>query len=111
MKKQLLLITGSLMIATGSLVAQTYLSQDFERGSMPAGWSSSPAGAYAVPCVTSTYFTPPAHTTVVGINDDAVQTAANPNSRLITPVINLSAATSVYLKYDAFFMGLAYQSI
>lgn len=101
------------MVAAGTLGAQTiYMSENFEGGSMPAGWAANPAtDGWAVPCVNSSSFTAPAHTVFAGVNDDAVQTAANSNALLTTPVVNLSAATTVYLKYDAFFGGLTYQSV
>lgn len=112
MKKQLLLIAGA-FLAAASMNAQTvYLSEDFEGGSMPAGWAANPASnGWAVPCVNSTSFTPPAHTVFAGCNDDAVQSAANGNALLTTPVVNLSAATTVYLKFDAFFQGLTYNNV
>ncbi|MCX6310375.1 MAG: T9SS type A sorting domain-containing protein [Bacteroidetes bacterium] len=111
MKKSLLVLFGPLVFACGSLSAQTYLTADFEAG-MPAGWTASPAtGAWVVPGVNSSGFTPPAHTVFCAINDDASQTSANPASTITTPVINLGAATTVYLKYDCFFGGLTYSSI
>lgn len=111
MKKSLLFLLGPLVFACGSLSAQTYLSADFETG-MPAGWTANPAtGAWVVPGVNSSGWAPPAHTTYCGINDDASQTSANPASTISTPVINLSSATVVYLKYSLFYAGLTYQSI
>lgn len=110
MKKSLLILFGPLVFA-GSLSAQTYLSEDFESG-MPGTWTASPAtGAWVVPGVNSSGFTPPAHTVFCAINDDASQSSANPASTISTPVINLSAASVVYLKYDLFYGGLTYQSI
>ncbi len=111
MKKSLLILFGPLVFAMGNLSAQTYLTADFEAG-MPAGWTASPAsGAWVVPGVNSSGYTPPAHTVFCAINDDASQTSANPASTITTPVIDLSAATTVYLKYDCFYGGLTYQSI
>ncbi len=104
MKKSLLYLVAPLVFACGSAGAQTYLSQDFEVGNMPAGWASAPAGDWTVPGVTSTYFAPPAHTVYAAINDDAVQAALHPNSALTSPVINLASATTVFLKYDAFYL-------
>ncbi len=107
MKKSLLILFGPLVFAMGSLSAQTFLTEDFQGGSIPAGWTASPASpaanAWAVPCVTSAYFTPPAHTIVAGFNDDANQTALNPNQLLYTPSLNLTTATAVILKYDCFY--------
>lgn len=111
MKKSLLFL-GALAFACGSLSAQTYLTEDFESGSLPATWTANPAtGAWVVPGVNSSGWAPPAHTVYCGINDDASQASANPASTISTPVINLSAASVVYLKYSIFYAGLTYQSI
>jgi hypothetical protein len=111
MKKLLPVLFGPLVFACGSLSAQTYLTADFETG-MPAGWTANPsAGAWVVPGVNSSGFTPPAHTVFCAINDDASQTSANSASTITTPVINLSSASVVFLKYDCFYGGLTYQSI
>ena len=103
-----------LLVACGLLSAQTvYLSEDFQSG-FPAGWIANPstpaANAWAVPGVTSGYFTPPAHTTYADMDDDANQTASNPNQLLETPVVDLTAATTVYLKYDSYFLAQAPES-
>ncbi|MEO5644182.1 MAG: T9SS type A sorting domain-containing protein [Bacteroidia bacterium] len=108
MKKSLLFLFGSLVFA-GSLSAQTiFLTEDFEGGSIPASWTATPAtGGFAVgtnAAASSTYFAPSAHTKFAYVNDDAVQSASNGNTRLSTPVINLSTATSVVLKYDSYFL-------
>lgn len=112
MKKSLLFLFGSLAVASGSLSAQTvYLSEDFQSG-FPATWTANPAtGAWVVPGVNSSGWAPPAHTIYCGINDDASQASANSNSTVTTPVMNLSAATSVVLKYALFYAGLTYQSV
>jgi hypothetical protein len=111
MKKSLLLLFGPLVFAMGSLSAQTvYFSEDFE-GGFPSGWTASPSTGWVVPGVTSSSYNPGSHTVYAGVNDDASQTAANGNSNLITPVINLSAATSVFLQYDCYYGHGTYQSI
>jgi hypothetical protein len=113
MKKQFLLFAGSLLATVGSLNAQTsFLSEDFEGGSMPAGWSANPAtGGWTVPGVPSSNFAPPTVSGMIAsVNDDAVQSAANPDTRIMTPVMNLSSATMVYLTYDSYFGGYTYQS-
>ncbi len=110
MKKSLLFLFGPLVFACGSLSAQTYLAENFE-GGFPAGWTANPASpaanAWTVPGINSQYFTPPAHTVYASINDDANNTASNPNQMLNTPVMNLSAATVVILKYESFYLGVA----
>ncbi len=112
MKKLLLTSGGLLLLALGLNAQTTYFSQDFESGSMPAGWT--PAGTWTVgdaATSSSANFPIPAHTYFAVVNDDASQNAANANARLRTPVINLSAATTVYLKFDVFFAGLSYNNI
>jgi hypothetical protein len=110
MKKSLLFL--SLAFACGSLSAQTYFTEDFETGSLPAAWTANPAsGAWVVPGINSSGWAPPTHTVYCGINDDASQSSANPASTVSTPVINLSAVSTVYLKYSIFYAGLTYQSI
>lgn len=109
MKKSLLLLFSPIVFA-GALGAQTiHFSEDFEGGSLPAGWTATQG--WAVPGVTSSSFTPPAHTIYAGVNDDASQTANNGNADLITPVINLSSATTVLIKFDQYFFNATYQSI
>jgi hypothetical protein len=112
MKKSLLILFGPLVFA-GSLAAQTtYFNEDFESGSLPSGWTASPAsGAWTVPGVTSSSFNPGPHTVYASVNDDASQTSNNGNSNLETPVINLSTATTVFLKYDCYYGHGTYNSI
>ncbi len=103
--KKLILLLMSAFIA-GAMPAQTfYLNEDFESG-LPAGWTLDPAsGAWNVGDATaasSPGYSVPAHTNFAYINDDATN-PANPNSMLISPTVNLSAASSVYLNYEAYF--------
>ena len=111
MKHKLLL--SAAMLCSVAAFSQTYLSADFESG-LPAGWSVNPAsGAWAVgntAAASSQGFAPPAHTSFAYINDDASASSANSNSMLVSPVINLSAATSVYITYESYFGGQTYQS-
>lgn len=111
MKKSLLFLFGSLALA-GSVSAQTvYFSENFESG-FPAGWTASPSsGAWTVPGVSSSSYNPGSHTVYASVNDDASQTSANGNSDLITPVINLSTASTVFLQYDCYYGHGTYQSI
>ncbi|CAN5863500.1 hypothetical protein BH11BAC7_BH11BAC7_21710 [soil metagenome] len=111
MKKSLLFLFGSFVFA-GSMSAQTvFFSEDFESG-FPSAWTASPAsGAWVVPGVSSSSYNPGTHTAYASINDDASQASANANSNLITPVINLSAASTVLLQYDCYYGHGTYQSI
>lgn len=90
----------------GAIPAQTfYLNEDFESG-LPAGWTLDPAsGAWSIGNATvaaSSGFPIPAHSNFAYINDDATN-PTNPNSMLISPAVNLSAVSSVYLTYEAYF--------
>lgn len=103
---------GPLVFAGGLSAQTTYFSEDFQIGSLPAGWTATPSsGAWTVPGVTSSGFTPPAHTVYASVNDDASQTSANGNSMLITPSVNLSAASTVYVKYDCFYAHGTYNAV
>ncbi|HET6991366.1 MAG TPA: T9SS type A sorting domain-containing protein [Bacteroidia bacterium] len=101
-------ISGLLFISVLKISAQTvFLTEDFESG-FPAAWiaspSSPPTNAWTVPGFASSLFVPPAHTIYAAINDNANPTALNPAVKLITPSVNLSAATIVYLQFDSYFL-------
>jgi hypothetical protein len=99
-------------MAANSIIAQTIIvSQDFESGSLPAGWSrtqNSPSVGWEFGTnLGSSYFNIPTHTGYAASNDDAHDdnsTTANVANidRLITPVMNLTAyaGSSVIVKFD-----------
>jgi hypothetical protein len=111
MKKSILAI-GSLLLCAGLSAQVVHFSEDFEGGTMPVGWTG--AGSWVVADAatgSSGSFPIPAHTYFAVCNDDASQSAANANVLLSSPVINLSAATAVFLKFDSYFWNETYQSI
>lgn len=111
MKKSILAL-GSLLLSAGLYAQTVYFSENFEGGSMPAGWTGQGSWTVATSATgSSQYFPIPATNNFAVCNDDAVQTAANSNVRLISPVINLSAATTVFLKFDSYFFAGTYNSL
>ena len=115
MKKLLLLpIIG--FIGLTYLQAQTLFEENFEGGSIPAGWtvqSNATDGGWKVGTInalSSQYFsiTPNGSTRVAATNDDACNCDKS-NEYFITPPIDLSAVTTVALKFDAFFSENIFQ--
>lgn len=95
---------------------QIILTQDFESGSLPSGWSrtqDSPSVGWefgAVSSLTSTYFSIPAGTKIAASNDDAHDNqGATANladaDRLITPSFNLTSVSAARLTFSSYFTG------
>ena len=80
-----------------------YLSEDFESGTMPIGWTEQIGAAttgWTVGNDQSTQFwTIPDHTTYIAANDDACNCDMS-DFTLYTPVIDLTSAVSPILKFD-----------
>ncbi len=100
--------------------AQVYFTEDFEGTSgnaLPAGWTQTNVGATTWQTGTnttlsSTSFTIPAHTRMIGFNDDAAgNTVLNTNQFLKTPVINMATSTSPVLKMEMHYFAGIYQNI
>jgi len=121
MKKILLTVAAALALGAGSFAQTTYFSQDFEGttgSALPTGWSQTVAvgtpndsvgwNTGDVTTLNSADFTPPAHTRFVEVNDDAFEFANNTNSFLMTPSINLAAATSPFLSFDCSYLAQTY---
>jgi len=110
MKK--ILLSASLLTA---LIANSQiLTQDFETGALPTGWTrtqSTPSVGWEFGAtLSSTYWVVPSHTKYAASNDDAhdIQAATQniaDKDRLITPPLDLTAQTAVAVKFDAFFSG------
>lgn len=111
MRKFTLLATASLALALTTNAQTTILSQDFESGALPSGWTrtqASPSVGWEFGNnLGSSYFPIPAHTRYAASNDDAHDnsaTTANNASldRLITPAMDLTPfnGTGVVLKFD-----------
>ncbi|MCS6992033.1 MAG: choice-of-anchor J domain-containing protein [Chitinophagales bacterium] len=105
-----------LILSVNAAIAQTtFLFEDFEDGTLPVGWtniSNATDGGWKFGNSTqlsSTYFQIPPHTLMAATNDDACN-CNKADEYLITPQLDLSGATIVYLTFDAFYMAGTYQS-
>jgi putative ubiquitin-RnfH superfamily antitoxin RatB of RatAB toxin-antitoxin module len=81
------------------------LSEAFEGGVMPAGWSeqlgAATSGWTFSSDASSDYFDIPAHTTYAAINDDACNCDMS-DVWLITPVIDLTGTTAPRLSFESY---------
>ena len=116
MKKQLLSVLFAALSA-GAVNAQTnILVEDFEGGALPSGWSiitSATDGGWkfgANTALQSTSFPIDAHTLIAATNDDACNCDKS-NDILVTPALDLSTYTNVFLDFQAYYFNLAYQGI
>ncbi|MFZ2899114.1 MAG: Omp28-related outer membrane protein [Saprospiraceae bacterium] len=107
MKKLFTLFLAISMV--GAISAQTYLSENFEAG-IPAGWTAENQWKHGnASNLSSQYFTFPAHTSFMAVNDDALGSSGNGTGRLISADIDLSTATAPLLTFDAYFINGDYQ--
>ncbi len=114
MKKIYLLIMVC-AISFAALNAQTViLSENFEAGTtLPTGWTQTTLatdGGWLIgtgTSLSSTYFTIPDHTQFIATNDDGCNCDKS-DDFLMTPTLDLSTYTSVFLKFDAFFYSATY---
>lgn len=90
------------------------LSEDFESGALPAGWtkpSLATDGGWLFGNYTalqgSGWWTIFPHTKFAATNDSWCQCNKTADY-LITPVLNLSGFTKIYLSYESFYQGLYY---
>ncbi len=82
------------------------ISEDFEEG-IPEEWTlttNSAQGWYITTDCSSTYWAVPAHTTYMCANDDAANDDGSVDY-MITPMMNVSGATSVVLSFASYFDG------
>ena len=86
----------------------TILSEDFESGSLPAGWTRTQAagsdGWLFGTNLSSTYWSIPSHTTYAASNDDNCDCNMSVDY-LITPALDLTTYNAVVLNFEAFFDG------
>ncbi|MBK9637012.1 MAG: choice-of-anchor J domain-containing protein [Bacteroidetes bacterium] len=116
MKKILLMA----LFAAGTLglaQAQTnILTEDFEGGAVPAGWSNitlATDGGWKVGnnnTLQSQSFPIAAHTLMAATNDDGCNCNKS-NDVFLTPVMNLTTFTTVFMSYDCYYFNLAYQGL
>lgn len=105
------------MLALGSLTgvfAQTTVFQENFESGLPGTWSqttSATDGGWlggTSAALSSSAFTIPTHTKIVGSNDDACDCDKSAD-RLITPAIDLSGVSTAIVKFDLFYFDGAYQ--
>lgn len=117
MKKLLL----SIMVGVSALTcgnAQTIiLTEDFEGGAVPATWSQVTAatdGGWKVGINTALQSLPAfpidPHTNIAATNDDLCNCNKN-NDILVSPVMDLTTNTNVFLSYDNYYYNLSYQGL
>jgi thiol-disulfide isomerase/thioredoxin len=91
----------------------TILSEDFEGGSLPSGWSRTQAsgsnGWLIGSNLGSTYFSVPSHTIYAMSNDDECNCDMS-EDYLITPALDLTSYSAVTLNFQAYYIG-SYGSI
>ena len=112
MKKQLLVALS--LLSAGAVSAQVHLSEDFESG-MPGSWSQTTLatdGGWLAGDVNSlsSQFWPIAtdnSSNFVATNDDDCNCDKSADY-LITPSMDLTGSTTVFISFDAFFAGLTY---
>ncbi|MDF1865407.1 MAG: T9SS type A sorting domain-containing protein [Saprospiraceae bacterium] len=113
MKKLFTLLFSFCMLSLG---AQTYYSQDFEAGVLPADMtqmSNATDGGWTVgtnAALSSGYFPIPANGSsyMVGTNDDACNCDKS-NERLAAPAVDLTDAVAPFLYFDMFYGALTFQ--
>ncbi|CAN5417670.1 hypothetical protein BH11BAC2_BH11BAC2_21140 [soil metagenome] len=116
MKKTLLSILLGLGLLTTAGAQTIILSEDFQTGSIPASWSQTTLasdGGWLVgtnTALSSTSFPFPAHTLFAGTNDDGCNCDKS-SDILITPAMDLSSYTNVFLSFESFYVAGTYQGI
>jgi len=89
-------------------VKSVILTEDFEGGSLPDNWTQTQAsgsdGWLFGSDQSSQYWEIPAHTVYASSNDDACNCDMSADY-LITPALDLSSYSHVYLSFEAFFDG------
>ncbi|HIE16175.1 MAG TPA: Omp28-related outer membrane protein [Bacteroidales bacterium] len=107
MKKfYLLLMAVSFSLAVFSQT--NILTEDFEGGSLPTGWTqtSNGAGWDFGSNLSSTYWSIPSHTVYAASNDDAAGSSNDGSvDYLITPPLDLTTYSSVILEFASFMTG------
>ncbi len=115
MKRWLLTICALTVFTLGAM-AQTYFSEDFNSGDLPAGWTQVTAASdggwlfgSATQLSSQYYGIPDNGTNIAATNDDGCNCDKNADY-LILPPVDLSTATFPLLQFDHFFRGLTFQN-
>ncbi len=114
--KQYLLFFSFLLISN-FCSAQVLLSEDFESGSLPAGWvnqSNATDGGWlngTAPSLTSQFFPIPDNgTRIIATNDDGCgQTCDKSDEYLISAPIDLSGVSSAAVRFDLYYTDQAFE--
>ncbi len=113
MRKKLLGLISLSLLST-AVFCQTYLSENFDAGSMPAGWSQTTLASdggwkFGTSASLSSADFPIASTgsNIVATNDDGCDCNKSVD-RLIMPSVNLTTAIAPVLIYDQFYFAATY---
>ena len=115
--KQTLLSLFFTLLTAACLQAQVILSENFEGGSVPAGWTSQTLatdGGWKVgtaSALSSQYWTVTANgsTRIAASNDDACNCDKS-QDYLVTPPLDLSSVNAAVLSVDVFFQANVFQN-
>jgi hypothetical protein len=105
-----------LFTSTALWAQTTIMSQDFEGGSLPTGWSqitNATDGGWKFGVNTalqSSSFPITSHTLMACTNDDACNCDKS-NDILIAPPLDLSSYTYVFMSFDNYYYNLSYNSV
>ena len=114
-----LVFTSLFLISSFSLIhAQILLSEDFEAGSLPAGWeieTNATDDGWIVGTeagISSQYWNVPDNGSlyVIATNDDACNCDKS-EDYLILPVLDFSDLDAIALRFDTYFEGGSYQGV
>ena len=113
MRKKLLGFISISLLSTAAF-CQTYFTENFDAGVIPAGWTQTTLASDGgwkfgtSASLSSTSFTfPSTGSNIVATNDDACNCDKSAD-RLILPSVNLTTATAPYLLYDQFYFAGTY---
>ncbi|MCO6489212.1 MAG: choice-of-anchor J domain-containing protein [Phaeodactylibacter sp.] len=99
----------ALFLGYGLNAQNVLFTEDFE-GGIPDGWTAdTPWRSGTANSLSSQYFSIPAHSTFVGVNDDAAGQGVSSNGMLVTPPIDLSEVAGAALTFEGYFINGDYQ--
>ncbi len=115
MKKTLLSIILGLGLLSNAGAQTSILSENFEGGALPAGWSITTLATDGgwkfgnATLLSSTDFPFTAHTIFAGTNDDKCNCTKS-NDLLKTPMLDFTTNTNVFMSFASFFVKGTYQA-
>jgi Outer membrane protein Omp28/Secretion system C-terminal sorting domain len=114
MKKNLLSFL-SLSLVSGAAFSQTYLTEDFNAGTLPVGWSQTTEATdggwlfdVSDDLSSATFVVPDNGTNVAATNDDGCNCDKSAD-RIILPSVDLSSAVTPFILFDQYYLGQTYQ--